>query len=252
MENQKSKVIIHAAGKEALKMKESRKNLKNRQSKMISIKMKTESNLYYIYIYIYKPYEFYKDWFGKWISFFLHVTASNLATQKTASCSAVVCRIDPPTIKSDHLRKKQAIREREGASHTASRLCAHYLCYPSLDRWQCSPLTTSRRCPFPHAIGPGGSLNRSTTTGLALVESCHHKQHTRAVSRRPIPWGRNESLILMAELLLVGPSWLIGRETYRPPPVLPSFLVIRTRSDLRSCLVGQPLRSCKTGRRAAS
>ncbi|GMQ08480.1 hypothetical protein CsSME_00052192 [Camellia sinensis var. sinensis] len=133
--------------------------------------------------------------------------------------------------------------------HAASRLCAHYLCCPSLDRWQCSPLTTSRVCPLPHAIGPSGSLNRSTTTGLVPVESCHHKQHNRAVSRRPIPRGRSESLILMAELLLVGPSWLIGREAYRPPPVLPSFSVIR---NLTSCLIGQPLQSCKTGRRAAS
>ncbi|KAF5934320.1 hypothetical protein HYC85_030491 [Camellia sinensis] len=32
----------------------------------------------------------------------------------------------------------------------------------------------------------------------------------------------------------------------------PAKRLVTTRSDLRSCLVGQPLRSCKIGRRAAS
>ncbi|KAF5932541.1 hypothetical protein HYC85_028712 [Camellia sinensis] len=31
---------------------------------------------------------------------------------------------------------------------------------------------------IPHAIGPGGTLDQNTTTGLSLVESCHHMHTT--------------------------------------------------------------------------
>ena len=52
----------------------------------------------------------------------LLATASISATQKTVNCPAVVCRKDPPTIKSDYLRKKKAVRERECVSNGANCL----------------------------------------------------------------------------------------------------------------------------------
>ncbi|CAL5435027.1 unnamed protein product [Camellia sinensis] len=87
------------------------------------------------------PYSLYSEFL---------LTASTWQHRKV-SCPAVVCRIDPPTIKSVHLKKK-TVRERVlflgkklhtsnvrpppyfKAGHAASRLCAHYLCCPSQDR----------------------------------------------------------------------------------------------------------------------
>ncbi|CAL5360526.1 unnamed protein product [Camellia sinensis] len=84
---------------------------------------------------------------------------------------------------------------------------------------------------LPHAIGPGGTLNQNTTTGLSLVESCHH-MHTTGLCIAGLSLAKGPKGDAHGRADIDRFIRLTGCEVCRPPPVLPLFSV--TRSPLIS------------------